>query len=83
MREMKPTFKSIAIYFLGLVIGIMAAILIVEKQLWFWHVMKDRDVLILEIRKINLERQEIDRFIQSLEEYMKEAEEILRIKVEK
>ena len=83
MREMKPTFNSIAIFFLGLLIGIIAAVLIVEKQLWFWHVMKDRDVLILEIRKINLERQEIDRFIQSLEEYMKEAEEILRIKVEK
>ena len=77
---MKPTFRSIAIFFLGLIIGIIAAVLIVEKQFWFWHVTKDRGILILEVRKINLERQEIDDLVRSLEEYMREAEEILRIK---
>lgn len=71
---MKPTFKTIAVFFLGLIIGIMAAILIVEKQLWFWHVKKDRGIIILEIRKINLEKEEIDDLIQSLREYMDESD---------
>ena len=72
---MKPTFKSIAIFFIGLIIGLMASILIVEKQLWFWHVKKDRGFLILEVRKINLEKEEIDDLIQSLKRYMKGIDE--------
>lgn len=80
---MKPTFKSIAIFFLGLVIGIIVSITIIEKQFWFWHVKKDRDVLILEVRKINLERQEIDDLIQSLKGFMKEVDEAWGTKEEK
>ena len=76
---MKPTLKSIAIFFLGLIMGIITSILIVEKQLWFWHVTKDRDMLILEIRKINLERQEIDDLIQSLKRFMKGIDEASEI----
>ena len=68
---MKPTFKTMAIYFLGFIMGIIASIMIVEKQLWFWYVKKDRNVLILEVRKINLEKEEIDDLVKSLKRFMK------------
>jgi len=76
---MKPTFRSIGIFFLGLIIGIVTSITIVEKQFWFWHVTKDRNMIRLEIRKINLERQEIDDLVRSLKEYLDEADRALGI----
>lgn len=69
---MKPTFRSIGIFFLGLIVGIIVSITIVEKQFWFWHVTKDRDVLILEVRKINLERIDRDDLRRSIEAFIKE-----------
>lgn len=68
---MKPTFKSIAIFFLGLIIGLVASITIVEKQFWFWHVARDRAMIRLEIRKINLEREDFDDLRQSIEAFMR------------
>jgi len=80
---MKPTFRSIAIFFLGLIVGIVASIVIIEKQFWFWHIARDREMIRLEIRKINLDKQKIDELVRSLEGYMREADEILGIKEEK
>ncbi len=80
---MKPTFKSIAIFFLGLIIGLVASIVIIEKQFWFWHVGRDREMIRLEIRKINLERQEIDDLVKSLKGYLKEVDRALGIEVKK
>lgn len=67
---MKPAFRLIAMFFLGLVIGIIAAVLIVEKQYWFWYVKKDRGILVLEVRKINLGREDIDDLVRKLRGYM-------------
>ena len=80
---MKPTFKTIAVFFLGLIIGIGAAVIILEKQFWFWHVTKDRDVIILEIRKINLEREDFDDLRRSIEAFMRGIEEARAMKEEK
>lgn len=72
---MKLTFKSIAIYFLGFIMGIVASIMIIEKQFWFWHISRDRAMIRLEIRKINLEKQDIDDLIRKLKGYMKGIDE--------
>lgn len=80
---MKPTFKSIGIFFLGLIIGIIAAVLIVEKQFWFWHVTKDRNILILEVRKINLEKEDFDNLRQSIEAFMRGIDEAWATKKKK
>lgn len=80
---MKPTFKSIAIFFLGLIIGLVVSITIIEKQLWFWHVTRDRNMLILEVRKINLERQEFDDLERSIKAFMRGIDEAWGIKEEK
>lgn len=80
---MKPTFKTIAIFFLGLIIGIIAAVLIVEKQYWFWHVKKDRGILVLEVRKINLEREGFDDLRRSIKAFLDERERAWATKGEK
>jgi len=82
-EEMKPTFKSIAIFFLGLLIGIIAAVLIIEKQYWFWYVKKDRGILILEVRKINLEKEDIDDLIRKLRRFIDETDRALGIEEKK
>lgn len=80
---MKGTFKSVIAFFLGLIIGLVVSIIIVEKQFWFWHVKKGRGFLILEIRKINFEKQEIDDLVRSLREYMEEVDRALGIEEKK
>lgn len=80
---MKPTFRSIAIFFLGLIIGIIAAVLIVEKQYWFWYVKKDRGILVLEVRQINLKKTDIDDLIKDLKGFMNEIDRALGIEEKK
>ena len=80
---MKPTFRSIAIFFLGLIIGIIAAVLIVEKQYWFWYVKKDRGILGLEVRQINLKKTDIDDLIKDLKGFMNEIDRALGIEEKK
>ena len=72
---MKKTLKLAMIFCIGLIMGIIISILIIEKELYFWHIGRDRDMIRLEIRKINLERQEIDDLIQSLKRFMKGIDE--------